>query len=96
MSIPQCPIHRADMRLSKDGVSYFCSKKKTDGTYCDQKWKRAALPASPAPAGSAVFEPSVAMRVAALDFAGQIYRGHGQESEKAALDLVRFIIAEFS
>ena len=94
MSIPQCPIHRADMRLSKDGVSYFCSKKKTDGTYCDQKWKPAAPPATPA--GSAVFEPSVAMKVAALDFAGQIYRGHGQESEKAALDLVRFIIAEFS
>jgi hypothetical protein len=94
VSIPQCPIHRADMRLSKDGVSYFCSKKKTDGTYCDQKWKPAAPPATPA--GSAVFEPSIAVKVAAFDFASRLYHGQGADAEKFALDLVRFIIAEFS
>jgi hypothetical protein len=98
MSDPICPIHQKPMRAGKFG--WYCSTK--DGeNWCSQKVpfpkKEAASSAPPAapPVGATapVASPANAKAMiacAALEFAGRIYQGAGNEAAAAmAIDLAK-------
>lgn len=88
MNAPNCPVHGSAMRAGKAPGSFFCPRKNSDGSWCDQK---IAAPknnaASPAPAATngASTEPRHLLIVAALDFASRVYQGTGDPNGASEL-----------